>query len=323
MSFNQLIDTAASRCSVACEQTRRMQGIVTRSATAGNIAAQKLILLVDSLSRIENDGTVNMQAAGQALTQANSLLASGVLGADAAAAARGLNGIASSIRLMTTLGNRILLGVTGISGGDPSSVINGVGGPINNAVLTTGGIFDSVQRAFNVVFNPDLQNPLAGIELTASQPGDLLNGFGAGLPGAGASHAHLLVLTTARGEGFYFNLSTAGFDTLRRQTHYNVATQERLTRTNALQAVSKGGETIPLSGAIFTRKSGSGQLDRLRRIGYEMLPVNLTSGYGENFGRWYLARIEEEQSGLFTDGMPRKQQFTLEFQRYGEDYQNI
>jgi phage protein U len=54
-----------------------------------------------------------------------------------------------------------------------------------------------------------------------------------------------------------------------------------------------------------------------------MLPVNLTSGYGENFGRWYLARIEEEQSGLFTDGMPRKQQFTLEFQRYGEDYQNI
>ena len=34
-------------------------------------------------------------------------------------------------------------------------------------------------------------------------------------------------------------------------------------------------------------------------------------------------RIEEEQSGLFADGMPRKQQFTLEFQRYGEDYQNI
>ena len=322
MFFNQLIDTAASRCGVACEQTRRMQGMVTRSAAAGNIAAQKLILLVDSLSRIENAGPVNMQAAGQALAQANSLLASGVLGADAAAAARGLNGITNSIRLMTTLGNRILLGVTGISGGDPSNVINSVGGSINNTVLTTGGIFDSVQLAFNAAFNPGSPT-LENIELTALSPGDLLSGFRGGLPDAGASHAHLLVLTSQTGESYYFNLSTAGYDTLRRQTHYNVAAQSRLTRSDALQAVSRGGETITVSGAIFTKKSGAGQLDRLRGIGYAMTPLNLTTGYGETLGQWYLTRIEEEQSGLFADGMPRKQQFTLEFQRYGEDYQNI
>ncbi|QOJ22057.1 MAG: phage tail protein [Gammaproteobacteria bacterium] len=263
-----------------------------------------------------------MQAAGQALAQANSLLTSGVLGADAAAAARGLNSIASSIRLMTTLGNRILLGVTGISGGDPSSAINGVGGSINNAVLTTGGIFDSVQLAFNAAFNPGSPS-LENIELTALSPSDLLSGFRGGLPDAGASHAHLLVLTSQTGESYYFNLSTAGYDTLRRQTHYNVAAQSRLTRSDALQAVSRGGETITISGAIFTKKSGAGQLDRLRGIGYAMTPLNLTTGYGETLGQWYLTRIEEEQSGLFADGMPRKQQFTLEFQRYGEDYQNI
>ncbi|MBX3615968.1 hypothetical protein [Nitrosomonas sp.] len=39
------------------------------------------------------------------------------------------------------------------------------------------------------------------------------------------------------GEDYYFNLSTAGFDTLRRQTDDNVAAQERLTRTNALRAM--------------------------------------------------------------------------------------
>ena len=198
-----------------------------------------------------------------------------------------------------------------------------MGGAINNAVFATAGIFDALQRAFDAAFNPDMQNPLSSVETTVSRPSDLLSGFGAGLPGAGASQAHLLVLTTLSGVSFYFNLSTAGFDTLRRQTDYNVASQERLTRTNALQAVSKGGETITLSGIIFTKQSGSGQLDRLRRIGYEMLPMSLISGYGESFGQWYLVRIEEDQSYLFSDGMPRKQQFTLEFQRYGEDYQNI
>lgn len=323
MTFNQSIDTAVRRCSIACEQIRHMQGMITRSAAAGNTAARNLILLAGSLSRIENAGAVNMQAAGQALSQANGLLSRGVLGVEAAAAARGLSSIGNAISLARTLSNRILLGVTGLSGGDPASIVNGVGGAINNAVLSAGGIFDNVQRGFSAAFNLARPGLADNMELTVSTPDNLLNGFGIGLPDAGASHAHLLVLTAMGGESYYFNLKTAGFDTLRRQTHYNVATQDRLTRTNALQAVSKGGETITLSGAIFTRKSGGGQLDRLRRIGYDMLPVNLTSGYGENFGRWYLARIEEEQSGLFTDGMPRKQQFTLEFQRYGEDYQNI
>lgn len=321
--INDLIDTATNRCGIACEQTRRMQGIVTRNANAWDNSMQRLVLLVDSLSRIESAGVINMQAARQALTQANSLLGSGALGVDVAKAARGLGHISNSLILLTTLGKRITQGVTGISGGDPLSIINGVGSGINGAVTETTGIFDIVQRAFDAAFNPNMQNPLANVETTALQLDDLLNGFGAGLPGAGASHAHLLVLTTSSGEGFYFNLSTAGFDTLRRQTNYNVAAQERLTRTNALQAVSKGGETITLSGVIFTKQSGSGQLDRLRRIGYEMLPVNLISGYGETFGQWYLVRIEEEQGYLFSDGMPRKQQFTLEFQRYGEDYQNI
>lgn len=320
--FNDLIDTAATRCSVACEQTRRMQGIVTRSATTGSTAAQNLILLVDSLSRIESAGTVNMQAAGQALTQANSILASGVLGVDAAAAARDLSSIGNSISLARTLGNRIMQGVTGISGGDPLSIINGVGGGINDSISAVDAIFTGVQKSFNAAFGRGATG-LENIELTTLSPSDLLSGFRGGLPDAGAAHAHLLVLTSQGGESYYFNLSTAGYDTLRRQTSYNVSAQSRLTRSDALQAVSRGGETITVSGAIFTKKSGAGQLDRLRSIGYAMTPVNLTTGYGETLGQWYLTRIEEEQSGLFTDGMPRKQQFTLEFQRYGEDYQNI
>jgi len=102
-----------------------------------------------------------------------------------------------------------------------------------------------------------------------------------------------------------------------------VATQDRLTRLPALQAVSKGGDSITVSGAIVTKKSGASQMNRLRDIGFRMVPVMLTTGYGESFGQFYISRIEEDQDGLFPDGMPRKQSFTLEFQRYGEDYSNL
>jgi len=38
---------------------------------------------------------------------------------------------------------------------------------------------------------------------------------------------------------------------------------------------------------------------------------------------WCLTRIEEEQAALLHGGIPRKQSFTLEFVRYGEDLQNV
>jgi hypothetical protein len=143
-------------------------------------------------------------------------------------------------------------------------------------------------------------------------------------PAASSSRSHLLVLTAeSTGEKFFFGLSTAAYDSLRRTTSFNVATQERLQRQEALQAVNKGGETISISGAIYTKTdAGARQLDTLRRIGALQSPLQLTTGYGDALGRWYLVQIEEEQGSITADGAPLKQQFTLEFKRYGDDYAN-
>lgn len=54
-----------------------------------------------------------------------------------------------------------------------------------------------------------------------------------------------------------------------------------------------------------------------------MKPVLLTTGDGEVLGRWLLQAIEEEQDALLADGMPRKQTFSVEFGRYGEDFKNV
>ncbi|NAT16530.1 phage tail protein, partial [Pseudomonas syringae pv. actinidifoliorum] len=38
---------------------------------------------------------------------------------------------------------------------------------------------------------------------------------------------------------------------------------------------------------------------------------------------WCLKKIQEDQSALMQGGIPRKQAFTLEFTRYGDDMQNV
>ncbi|TFY92809.1 phage tail protein [Pseudomonas kairouanensis] len=137
---------------------------------------------------------------------------------------------------------------------------------------------------------------------------------------------HLLILRPLQtnAQPFYFNLDTAAFDELRRQTEFRWASQERLSRRPAQQAVGMGEEKLSLKGAIFpTFKGGLKQLDTLRSIGGQLLPLNLTTGYGFVLGTWCLRNLEEEQGALLAGGIPRKQSFSLEFTRYGDDMQNV
>ena len=54
-----------------------------------------------------------------------------------------------------------------------------------------------------------------------------------------------------------------------------------------------------------------------------MLPLNLTTGYGDVLGSWCLMKVVEDQSALLQGGIPRKQSFTLEFSQYGDDLSNL
>ncbi|MBC3410041.1 phage tail protein [Pseudomonas sp. SWRI107] len=137
---------------------------------------------------------------------------------------------------------------------------------------------------------------------------------------------HLLVLQPLKPgtAPYYFNLDTAAFDQLRRQTRFRWAGQDRLGRGSAQQAVSLGDETISLSGTIFPGfKGGLSQLQTLRSIGQQLLPLSLTTGYGEVLGNWCLTSIEDNQSLLQAGGIPAKQGFSLEFVSYGQDLHNV
>jgi len=137
---------------------------------------------------------------------------------------------------------------------------------------------------------------------------------------------HLLIIhpLDPKAQPYYFNLDTAAFDSLRRSTEFRWASQERLSRRPAQQGVGMGDEKITLKGQIFPGfKGGLKQLDTLRSIGAQLQPLTLTTGYGDVLGTWCLKSVDEDQSALMQGGIPRKQEFTLEFVRYGDDMQNV
>lgn len=137
---------------------------------------------------------------------------------------------------------------------------------------------------------------------------------------------HLLIIQPRdpKLQPYYFNLDTAAFDELSRSTEFRWASQERLSRRPAQQAVGMGEEKLSLKGTIYPGfKGGLKQLDTLRTIGARLQPLTLTTGYGEVIGTWCLKTINEEQGALLHGGIPRKQGFTLEFARYGDDMQNV
>ncbi|WP_164897297.1 phage tail protein [Pseudomonas alkylphenolica] len=137
---------------------------------------------------------------------------------------------------------------------------------------------------------------------------------------------HLLIIQPLEpnAQPYYFNLDTAAFDELRRQTAFRWAGQERLSRSIAQQAIGQGEDKLSLKGAIFPgHKGGLKQLDTLRSIGRNLRPLGLTTGYGEVLGNWCLLSLDEEQSSLLAGGIPRKQAFSLEFVSYGDDLQNV
>lgn len=157
-------------------------------------------------------------------------------------------------------------------------------------------------------------------------PTGSLAGDATPLPEAVKPFPHLLIVQPLDPKAipYYFNLDTAAFDELRRSTEFRWASQERLTRRPAQQAVGIGEEKITLKGAIFPGfKGGIKQLDTLRSLGAQLKPLTLTTGYGDVLGTWCLKNVEEEQSALLQGGIPRKQAFTLEFVRYGDDLQNV
>ncbi len=243
-----------------------------------------------------------------------------------------LSGAASELEGVPFVGHaigeklqRVMRGVTAAQAkvGQVVSVYNAATRAASQIDERLGALKEQAGRAATAINNiaGKISPSLSGILPTGAFAADATPA-----PEAVKPFPHLMIMQPRdpKQQPYFFNLDTAAFDELRRSTAFRWASQERLTRRPAQQAIGMGEEKLTLKGAIFPGfRGGIKQLDTLRSLGGKLQPLTLTTGYGDVLGTWCMTSVEEEQSALLAGGIPRKQGFTLEFVRYGDDMQNV
>ncbi len=117
---------------------------------------------------------------------------------------------------------------------------------------------------------------------------------------------------------YQFSISTAAYDDFSRSTSWRWPAQDRAGRAPARQFTGKGEDTITLSGVIFAEQGGVGQVEALRNVADTGEPQILVDQLGFIRGKWCIENITEKQSGFFSDGVARKQEFTVQLSAYGD-----
>ncbi|TKC83825.1 phage tail protein [Trinickia terrae] len=293
MNFISSVTQAATQASIASERVRHVVRVFDRNRSASQNTVETLTKLA----------TGNLTSAADLLRGATSLLSvAGDLSPQIGTVMRSFS-------------------ATGAAVSSVLKMIGGVNHPlIQSAAQTVMGALGEAKTQFTALVGEQTGGALQSFAQTTG----LSSVFSGLFDSARSSTPHLLTLSTDDGDAFHFGLSTAAYDKLRRSTRFKIASQERLNREEAQQPVSQGGDSITVSGVVFpSLGAGFRQLEALRAIGAKLKPVQLTAGTGDVLGRWYLHSVDEEQEALMSDGAPRKQTYSLELGRYGEDFKNL
>ena len=118
---------------------------------------------------------------------------------------------------------------------------------------------------------------------------------------------------------FIFDLRTAAYDELQRQTQWRHASQEPIGRRPSYQYLGPGADIITLNGTLYPEiTSGRVTLDLLRIMAEGGKGWPLIEGTGRLYGFWAVTDIQETSSELMRDGSPQKITFSVQLTRVDE-----
>lgn len=120
---------------------------------------------------------------------------------------------------------------------------------------------------------------------------------------------------------FIFSVDTAAYSALTQTAEYPWTKVERIGGSPQFQAMGKEHRKISLSGVVFPTYDnvGAEQIEIIRALAAQMTPQLLVGGDGRILGKWCVTSISENDSCFFEQGTPRKQEFSLEMERYTDD----
>ncbi|MGD8174804.1 phage tail protein [Marinimicrobium sp. ARAG 43.8] len=118
---------------------------------------------------------------------------------------------------------------------------------------------------------------------------------------------------------FVFEIHTAPYQQLQRQTEWRHNSQNRVGQRPAYQYLGPGEDTITLSGTLYPELTGGRlSLDLIRTMGDQGKAWPLIEGSGRLYGFWAVTSVSETSSEFFRDGVPKKIEFSIALTRVDE-----
>lgn len=119
---------------------------------------------------------------------------------------------------------------------------------------------------------------------------------------------------------FVFEVQSLPYQQLQRSTQWRHPSQARVGQRPAYQYTGPGEDTITLSGTLHPELTGGRvTLDDVRIMADEGKAWPLIEGSGRVYGFWSVTSVEETSTLFFSDGVPRKIDFTINLVRVDED----
>lgn len=118
---------------------------------------------------------------------------------------------------------------------------------------------------------------------------------------------------------FVFMRQTLPYQTLQRDAEYRWPSNPRVGKRDAFQYLGPGEENITLAGALYPELTGGRlTLTTVRLMAEEGRAWPLLDGTGTIYGMYVINNVSETGALFFSDGTPRKIDFTLKLSRVDE-----
>lgn len=123
---------------------------------------------------------------------------------------------------------------------------------------------------------------------------------------------------------FVFMRQTLPFQTMQRDTEYRWPSNSRIGKRDAFQFLGPGEESITLAGVLYPELTGGKlTLTTLRLMAEEGRAWPLLDGNGLIYGLYVINNVSDTGSVFFSDGTPRKIDFTLKLTRVDESFAKL
>ncbi|MEI8634705.1 phage tail protein [Vibrio sp. PP-XX7] len=119
---------------------------------------------------------------------------------------------------------------------------------------------------------------------------------------------------------YRFSINTAALQSISESHEWRWADHDLAGRKPRSQYIGGGLSTLRFQGTIYPHfRGGLAQTEKIKAEGDKGQPLRFIDGQGRDWGLWTVRRLEVEKSKLFTQGVARKIEFTIELTEFPDE----